>query len=71
VDKDLSNQDVRLHEQINNEQFDKPKTVDSENGKHEKDKKDSEKRISDQLDLNDPETLKFYDQVIIFRDDKT
>ncbi|CAG8599465.1 284_t:CDS:10, partial [Ambispora leptoticha] len=24
-----------------------------------------------QLDLNDPETLKFYDQVIIFRDDKT
>ncbi|CAG8558954.1 26509_t:CDS:2, partial [Racocetra persica] len=73
VDKDLSNQDVRLHEQINNEQFDKPKTVDSENGKHEKDKKDSERRspVSDQLDLNDPETLKFYDQVIIFRDDKT
>ncbi|CAG8739972.1 8491_t:CDS:2, partial [Acaulospora morrowiae] len=25
----------------------------------------------DQLDLNDPETLKFYDQVIIFRDDKS
>ncbi|CAG8513213.1 6267_t:CDS:2 [Funneliformis caledonium] len=53
-----------------NDLLDKPKTDRSENGK---DKRDSmvKSPVPEQLDLNDPETLKFYDQVIIFRDDKT
>uniref|UniRef100_A0A1D1YS81 RNA-binding post-transcriptional regulator cip2 n=1 Tax=Anthurium amnicola TaxID=1678845 RepID=A0A1D1YS81_9ARAE len=49
--------------------LDKPKPERSDN----KEKRESlvKSPAPDQLDLNDPETLKFYDQVIIFRDDKS
>ncbi|CAH1763433.1 7347_t:CDS:2 [Entrophospora sp. SA101] len=66
------NEDVRVQEKNEYEQIDNLKTEKNENGKHDKDKKSlSEQKISDSLDLNDPDTLKFYDQVIIFRDDKS
>ncbi|GES90684.1 putative R3H domain protein [Rhizophagus clarus] len=54
-----------------NDLLDKP--VKNDNGKNDKEKRDStiKSPAPDQLDLNDPETLKFYDQVIIFRDDKS
>ncbi|CAB4406985.1 unnamed protein product [Rhizophagus irregularis] len=44
----------------------------SDNGRNDKEKRDStiKSPAPDQLDLNDPETLKFI-QVIIFRDDKS
>ncbi|CAG8529391.1 122_t:CDS:2, partial [Diversispora eburnea] len=72
ADKEHSNQDARIQEKTEIELTEKPKSINTENGKHEKDKKESEKKSPvDQLDLNDPETLKFYDQVIIFRDDKS
>ncbi|RIA87373.1 hypothetical protein C1645_726541 [Glomus cerebriforme] len=56
-----------------NDLLDKPKTEKSDNGKNDKEKRESivKSPAPDQLDLNDPETLKFYDQVIIFRDDKS
>jgi len=69
VDKELEPLIIKT----DNDLLDKPKTEKSENGKHDKDKRESMRSPAPdhQLDLNDPETLKFYDQVIIFRDDKS
>ncbi|CAB4374362.1 hypothetical protein RhiirA5_352739 [Rhizophagus irregularis] len=72
ADKEKVDQEPLLIK-TDNDFLDKPKIDKSDNGRNDKEKRDStiKSPAPDQLDLNDPETLKFYDQVIIFRDDKS
>ncbi|RGB42844.1 hypothetical protein C1646_738251 [Rhizophagus diaphanus] len=72
AEKDKVDQEPLLIK-TDNDFLDKPKIDKSDNGRNDKEKRDStiKSPAPDQLDLNDPETLKFYDQVIIFRDDKS
>ncbi|KAG9303916.1 hypothetical protein G9A89_005826 [Geosiphon pyriformis] len=77
ADKEKDDTDPRDFQKNDNVKVEKPKhDVKAENGNPQSDKKFLEPERKSpvpepQLDLNDPETLKFYDQVIIFRDDKT
>ncbi|CAG8515756.1 6272_t:CDS:2 [Ambispora gerdemannii] len=70
-----SNTATREIQKSDNIKIEKPKAdIRIENGTPQSEKKLAEsdkKSLEPQLDLNDPETLKFYDQVIIFRDDKS
>ncbi|CAG8498963.1 9465_t:CDS:2 [Paraglomus occultum] len=70
AEKEKAEQDVREKDKIVKENANlKPEKM--ENGKLDKTLADRKSPEPTNLDLNDPETLKFYDQVIIFRDDKS
>ncbi|CAG8598131.1 11412_t:CDS:2 [Paraglomus brasilianum] len=70
AEKEKTDQDVREKDKVVKENINlKPEKM--ENGKLDKTLADRKSPEPTNLDLNDPETLKFYDQVIIFRDDKS